>query len=211
MTKNFFIAAAFLFASPTLVLSQDIFWSFEQTFAQDTITAGAVGSTGTAYIFSDQPFGFDAIDLDFSSSNSAAVLLTGGESFNEGFGVGGIAFDSSVVTVDTGGATGNLFAVNVTQNGIDPDLSPLFNAYFESGVGDNGAVLLASVDYEIVGTGGATLEFSLGPLGAFELPSTELNPTFGSGTIANVPEPSSAALWVIGAVGLTARRKRSLS
>ncbi len=212
MIKNFLIAAAFVIASPAFVFSQDIFWSFNPNADQNTTTAGSVGSTGTAYIFSDLPFSFDAIDLDFSTSNSAAVLLTGGSTFNEPFSViGSSAFNAANITIDAGGATGNYFAVNATQNGINPMVTPLFNPHFVTEVGINGAVLLASVDYEIVGEGGATLDFSLGTQGALDLPDIFRNPTFGSGTIAveAIPEPSSAALLVLGAAAMVARRKRS--
>ena len=214
MIKKFLIAAAVVIASPALVFSQDIFWSFDQGSAQSTAN-GNVGTSGTAFIFSDQPFGFDALDLNFTSSDSSVLLLTGGLERNDEFAtIGGTAFDSSVVTVDGGGASGNLFSVNVTQNGINPNVSALFNPHFDSGVGANGAVLLASVDYDVVGQGDATLSFALGPQGALQLPMTILNPSFGSATLTGVgdvavPEPSSAVLLALGAVGIVARRKRS--
>ena len=212
MIKNFLIAAAVVIASPALVFSQDIFFSFDSASAEST-TTGNVGTAGTAFIFADQPFGFDALDLNFTSSDSAVLLLTGGTESNDEFAtIGGTAFDSSTVTVDAGGANGNLFAVNVTQNGINPAVTALFNPHFEAGVGANGAVLLASVDYEVVGAGEATLDFSLGTQGALQLPTTVLTPSFGTASltgVSDVPEPSSAVLLVLGAAGMVARRRRS--
>ncbi len=215
MIKNFLIAAAVVIASPALVFSQDIFFSFDQGSAQSTAEA-EVGTTGTAFIFSSQPFGFDALDLNFTSSDSAVLLLTGGSERNDEFAtIGGTAFDSSTVTVGADGASGNLFAVNVTQNGINPAVTALFNPHFEAGVGADGAVLLASVDYEVAGEGDATLGFSLGTQGALQLPDNVLAPSFGTASFTgtggqvDVPEPSSAVLLVLGAAGMVARRRRS--
>jgi len=212
--KKLLIAAAFVFAGPALVFSQDIFWSFDSG-SNVTTTAGDVGTSGTAYIFSDQPVDFDAIDLNFTNSNSSVLLLTGGTAFNEGFNspfLTGVSFDSSVLTVDPAGADGNLFSVNVLENGVRPVTTP-FNNAFEAGAGSgSGALKLAEVTYDIVGAGTSTLELSLGPQGVVVLPGLFI-PTFGSASLEAVevdavPEPSSAALLVFGSIGLVARRKR---
>ncbi len=212
MLKRVLVAAALIVASPALVSAQDIFISFDRSSrASSTVApAGTVG--GTAYVFADQMFGFDAIDLNIETSDPNVVQITGGTEENNTFDViGGTAFDSSALTFDaaTGGA--NLFAVNVTENGINPAVSALFNPGFEAGVGANGAVLLATLDYTVTGAGDATIGFSLGDQGALQLPNTVLDPVFGTGsfTAEAIPEPSSLALFVLGSIGLVSRRKRS--
>jgi hypothetical protein len=212
MIKNFLIAAALVIASPALGHSQEIFWSFDQA-ALSSETTGNVGDTGTAYIFSDGEFAFDAADLNLTSSDSAVLLLTGGQTFNDEYEtVGGRSFNSSEVTT-TGAGVGNLFSVSITENGINPGLNQ-FNPHFDANVGPNGAILLASVDYSIEGAGDATLGFEVGAQGVLQLPDTLVTPTFGTASLtaeggAAIPEPSSAALLVLGSLGLVARRKRS--
>ena len=198
---------------------RDSFWSFDSASANAEGT-GEVGDTGTAFIFVDGLFALDALDLNFTSSDSSVLLLTGGAGTNPTFNaVGGMRFDSSVVTIDPGATgvndNGNLFAVNVAQNGINPALGPLFDPDFDANVGPNGATLIASIDYDVVGAGTATLDFSLGSQGALQLPDIILDPAFGLGTFTGtgggpiIPEPSSAVLLVLGSVGLVARRRRS--
>ena len=186
MFKIAFIAVAIVFASPAIVSAQDIFWSFSPTTLECTSVEFLSGPR-SVYIFSDGEFGFDALDLDFSVSSSSAISFTGGETFNNFFTViGGAAFDSSEVTIDAGGVSGNLFSVNIAQNGINPAITPLFDPHFEPGVGPNGAVLLARVDFELPlfsGVDTVDFEFALGRLGAFQLPSTVLNPSLGSATL----------------------------
>lgn len=214
MLKRVLLAAAVMVASPALVSAQDIFWSFDADSAQASTVAPVGTVSGTAYIFSSPTFGFDAIDLNLTSSDTSVLQITGGAGINPVFdAVGGTRFDSSEVTATTDDVTGeldgngNLFAVNVAQNGVNTALGPLFDPGFVDGVG----VLLAEVDFTVVGPGEATLGFALGDQGALQLPLIELFPTFGEGsfTAEGIPEPSSAALLIIGSIGLVARRKRS--
>ena len=188
MFKSIFIAAAIVIASPGFVSAQDIFFSFSSTEADSTFTAGFEGTSGSVYIFSDGLFGFDALDLDLATSDSNFIRFTGGEAFDPTFNIlGGNRFDSTVLSIDAGGGSGNLFSVNITQNGVDPVLGPLFDPGFVADVGPNGAFLLARVDFDIVGFGNEEdLEFTLGTQGAFQFPDTILNPSFGSATVIQI-------------------------
>ena len=191
MFKSVLVAAAIIIASPAIVFSQDFFWSFDSTSFENSTTQGP-GTSGTVHIFVDASFGFCALDLNFTSSDPSVVLLTGGMATNPTFNiVGGTRFNSSVVRIDPAATgtddNGNLFAVNVAENGVNPLISALFDPDFDANVGPNGAVLLASVDYSVVGPGTATLEFSLGPQGVTIPLGISLNPSFGSATVTVVP------------------------
>ncbi len=194
MLKNIFVAVAIVIASPAFVGAQDVFWSFSPTALETTLTdnAAAEGDTGSVYIFSDGRFGFDALDLVFETSNSNVVRFTGGEVFNPTFNtIGGERFHEPIITTEFG--DGRLFLTNLGQNGVNPALSPLYDPGFDAGVGPNGAVLLARVDFSIIANGRVDLEFSLGQQGAFVFPGTELNPVLGDaqisiGGIVTVPD-----------------------
>lgn len=223
MLKRVFVAAAIIIASPALVSAQDIFFSFSDSALETTTVAPAGTVTGTAFVFSDGQFGFDAIDLTLLSSDRNVLNITGGTATNPTFNlVGGTRFNSSVVDIDPNSIdpvtnpSGDfrLFSVNVTENGVNPGLSALGDPDFDANIGPNGAVLLASVDFEVVGPGDATLGFALGEQGALTLPDVILDPSFGTASFTAeaaevVPEPSSIALLLLGSVGLVSRRKRS--
>lgn len=207
MLKRVLLAAAVIAASPALVSAQDIFWSLSptQALASAVLPAGTVG--GTAYIFASDTYAFDAIDLDLISSDTGVLALSGGTTTNPVFdAVGGLRFDSSELTFD-GTGNGNLFSVNITENGVNAALAPLFDPDFVPGVG----TLLASVDYTVAGPGNTTFGFALGTQGALSLPDVVLDPTFGTASfeVEGIPEPSSIALLLLGSVGLVSRRKRA--
>ena len=188
MLRKFLIAAAIVIANPAFVSAQDIFWSLSSTELVSTSTENAATS-GSAYIFSDGLFGFDTLDLDFSTSDSSVITFTGGEAFNPTFTNGGMRFTSSQISIDSATNTGTLFSVNFSQNGVNPAVGPFFDPGFDFGVGPNGAVLLARVDFDIVGDGVAELDFTLGPQGALQLPLSPLNPSFGSASIETLSGP----------------------
>ena len=211
MLKRIFIAAAIMVASPAIVSAQDIFWSFSSTSVVDAFTDTVGNTNGTAYLFSDGLFGFDAADIDLTTSDPSVLQITGGAGINPTFnGIGGLRFDSADVTADGAGG-GNFFPISATQNGINPAVAQIFDPEYNSTIGANGAFLLAEVNYSIVGPGSATLGLALGDQGVLEFPDSFLDPSFGTATLTavTIPEPSSLALLILGSVGLVARRKRA--
>lgn len=209
MIKRVLLAAAMMVASPAIVSAQDVVWSFSPTSLVTSAVAPAGAGSGTAYIFSDGPFGFDAIDLDLITSDPSVLQITGGTVFDSTFNmIGSTRFDVSQLTTDGIGG-GRLFALNFAQNGVNPTLGPLFDPDFVANFGASGGALLAQVNYSIVGEGTATLGFALGTNGAFQFPDIDLDPSFGTATLIVLPEPTSIALLLLGSVGLVAPRKRS--
>ena len=188
MFKKYFVAAAIMMANSAFASAQDIFWSFSPTEVMSTYSVdfSFSNSTGSVYIFSDGLFGFDFMDLNFTMSNPDVIRFTGGEGFNPTFNViGGARFNSAEVAIETGGNSGNFFPINTAQNGVNPALNQLFDPGFDAGVGPNGAVLLARVDFELIGAGAVDFEFALGPQGAFEFPNSELNPSLGTAFLSS--------------------------
>ena len=187
MLKRILIAAVIAIVNPALAPAQDIFWSFDSEQLVTNLVHDFSVATGSVYIFSDGDFGFDALDLDFSISDSDLIRFTGGEAFNEDL-LFGTRFDSTEITISTDGLAGNLLSVSVIGIGIEPALSS-FDPLFDPTIGPNGAFLLDRIDFEFLGVGSGDLEFTLGELGAIRLPEEALDPSFGSATIGNVPLP----------------------
>jgi len=185
MLKKIFVAAAIMLSIPAFASAQDIFWSFSPTELITTSTLDPSSTNGSIYIFSDGQFAFDALDVDFTASAPGVLRFSGGEAFNPEFDViGGLRFNRSVIELDADGSSGRLFTVNVVENGVNPDLVAAFDPGFVPGVGPNGAVLLARLDYDLVGFGDVNFEFALGTLGAVELPDRILDPSFGSASLS---------------------------
>ena len=186
MFKKVLIAAAIVIASPAFVSAQDIFWSLDSETLVTSEKSEVFELSGSAYIFSNGMFGFDAIDLNFTTSpNQNAIQFTGGEAFNPTTLLGE-RFDSSELTIAADGLGGNLFSVAVLGTGIDPVLAP-FDPTFKPGVGPDGAFLLARVDFDIVGNDSVELDFTLGPQGVIQLPDSIINPSFGSVSLTFLP------------------------
>ena len=225
MLKNLLIAAAIVSISPAFVSAEQIFFAFGQgADATDTSTATTADGSGSVFIFSDADFAFDAADLTFTTTDPSVIQFTTREATNPEFiTIGGTRFDSaefplmgSIPQTSTGG---RLLLINVQENGVNPPVSRLFDPDFMESVtlnGVDGAVLLAQLDFDIVGPGTTDIEFSLGPNGAIELVTGGeriLTPTFGSASLTvtaePIPEPSSVALLMLGSIGLVARRRRA--
>jgi len=221
MFKNVLIAAAIVFANPALLFAEDIFFAFGQgASASSTATTTSNVGTGSVFIFSDGEFAFDAADLDFTNSDFSVIQFTGGVGFNPIFNtIGDVRFNNDAMDpiLEVNSATDGVFQpVNVTENGINPTLGQLFDPLFDPAVGPDGAFLLARVDFDIVGEGTADIVFTFGPNGVINLdnPDDIIFPSLGSATLTvispdAIPEPSSAALMILGTVGLIVRRKRT--
>ena len=188
------IVAAIVLASNSLASAQDIFWSLSPTELISTPTSFVNNfndpETGSAYLFSDGLFGYDALDLDFTTSDPNAIRFTGGEAFNPTLELlGRRRFDSHEITIDADGRSGRLFSIAILEFGVNPEFSPIIDPGFNSEVGPNGAILMARVDFEYVGPspyGTIDLEVAVGSRGVFQFPDVRLNPTFGFASLTNV-------------------------
>lgn len=214
MIKNFLIAAMLVIGSPALVFSQDVIFSFDQTTLQTTEN-GVAGSSGTAFIFSDQTLAFDFLGLDVTSSDSSVLSLTGVNFFNAPFTNGDPpAFEATDEKPLPGG--GFFISVSSSVTAIDPAETVANNPQFEAGVGPNGGVLLASVDFDILAPGTADLVVGPNPIASGAIngtPAIFFVPVGSSATLvasaAAIPEPSSAAFLILGAASFVARRRRN--
>lgn len=144
---------------------------------------------------------------------------------------GNLVFDEDGVLIGEAALTDTLSAFAISR------ISPFDNGVRSARSGDDedfdadaDAFLIAEIQYNIVGEGTANLDLSFGPAGNILLPPV-LDPDtglplpdeviqdeadsrflgFGSATLtvtSSVPEPSSAALLVLGLTGMFARRRR---
>ena len=181
MLKRLLIAAAIAIVSPAWISAQDIFLSFDSEQLVTTFNLNdPLVLSGSVYIFSDGLFGFDALDLNFSAGDSNAIQFTGGEAFNP-VSVIGPRFDSTEITISPDGSAGNLLAFRILGTGVNPDFR-IFDPLFVPDIGPDGAVLLARVDFEIVG-GIAKIVPTLGPFGSILFPAEPLDPSLGGATL----------------------------
>lgn len=225
MLKNVLFAVAIVVtSSPAFVSAKDLFLSFDQNARvnNQVLVPGTI--SGKVYIFADENLDFNQLDLDFTVSGAAA--FTGGVVFNPGSPDSGmsssadggvftqvllsdpdpdnIPFPQPITATD-----GRLTAVSFLTPGQLPGSEA---SNFRPGA--NGFVL-AGIDFDFVGFGTANFDLVLGELGIVNDGSGQIPVTFGpsaSVTLSpplTVPEPSSAALLILGAAGMVARRRRS--
>ena len=81
--KKLLIAAAVVMASsPAFVSAQDFFFSFDEFSRVPTANVASGTATGSVFIFSDENFDFNQLDLDFTIGNNSVVSFTGATTFN---------------------------------------------------------------------------------------------------------------------------------
>ncbi len=197
MLKNLLIAAALFIVSPSFVLAQDFFISFEENARVNTLDSFS-NSTGSIFIFADEAIDFNQLDLQFNNSNSSVAAFTGGVVYNPGtpdsgtsssvFGGAFTSFD----LLDVAGADpwssateGRIFAISILSAGQIPGSGA---SNFRPGAS---GFLLARLDYDIVGFGYTEFSLILGDLGVFNDGVGQLDGlTFGAATLSTgIPVP----------------------
>ena len=217
MLKQISLAVVILSFCSTSVFAQDIFVSFGQgadaRTSMDVTVTGAEGTSGTAFVYVDQPFQFDAFDLDFSTSDDSVIQLTGAmvpnSIINPGFFYS-LRWDvDPIAELDPGSTTsGRMFAVSILEFGIEPD----FTTIDEDFDVEANAFLLGTIEYDIVGVGTADITLTPVSFGTNEDFGSLLFPSVGNGSLTvlplAVPESSTMGILALGLVGFVARRRR---
>ena len=228
MLNRYLLTLAFVVASPAMLFSQDIFLSFDQGpifQANEVVPDSAIGTSGSAFVFSDNGFDLGALEIDFAVDDTSVVQLTGATIFNPGIGFVGMTrwdqirdltsgtppIDESVAELDAGSvSSGRLLGTSFFRdlsdgiNSLNAPFDPFFNVEAD-------AFLVGQIDFDIVGSG--TTNFTLAgasPTAFADRNANVLNPVIAGGTftVETIPEPSSGTLLALGLFGLVARRRR---
>ncbi len=187
MFRKVLVVAIALFSCPAFVSAQDIFFSFDEFSRVPTTTFDSdVTDTGSVYLFADENFDFNQVDVNFSTSNPNVAAFTGGQTFNSDGSFTQIdLLDPSNPAAGPTATDGRLFGVSFLTQGILPGNTG--SADYRAGA--NG-FLLAQLDYDLGGGGAANFDLSTGRLGVFNDGVGEVFPTFGSAELTALGEPA---------------------
>ncbi len=192
-----FLVAFVMFFGPTFVTAQDIFFSFDEFSRVPTATVDSdVADTGSVFIFADENFDFNQMDVDFSTSNPNVAAFTGGVVYNPGSPTSGTSSSApggaftffDLLDPNSSGpinaTDGRVFATSFLSPGQQPGSGA---SNFRAGA--NG-FLLAQLDYDLGGGGMANFDFSLGDLGVVNDGVGQIVPTFGSAELTALGDPA---------------------
>ena len=167
--------------------ASNFFFSFDQNSRAPTATLDSdITDSGSVFIFADAASDFVNLDLDFTNSDSSVVSITGGTTFNADGNFSALNLtDPNDPNSGPTATDGRLFGISLLTPGIDPaniSTDPDFRP------GADG-VLLAQVDFDIIGGGTTDFDFILGDLGVFNDGIEQVAVGFESASLTVLGEP----------------------
>ena len=223
MLKRFLLAVATVVCCSTSMFAQDdLFLSFSDTALITDATAGE-GASGSAYIFSREGLSFRGLDLNINGTDGSVAAFTDAEIFLNGavppppLDVAGarsrfLVNGSSILTDTELDASAAVVALPENLGG--PVVGVDGGSALDPAVAGVG-VLVGRIDFDTLSEGETTFILGFNDNGIIDVNNQVVqdSTTLGSGITltvesSTIPEPSSAALLVMGLVGFTARRRR---
>lgn len=223
MLKRFLLAVATVVCCSTSMFAQDdLFLSFSDTALITDATAGE-GASGSAYIFSREGLSFRGLDLNINGTDGSVAAFTDAEIFLNGavppppLDVAGarsrfLVNGSSILTDTELDASAAVVALPENLGG--PVVGVDGGSALDPAVAGVG-VLVGRIGFDTLSEGETTFILGFNDNGIIDVNNQVVqdSTTLGSGITltvesSTIPEPSSAALLVMGLVGFTARRRR---
>ena len=223
MLKRFLLAVATVVCCSTSMFAQDdLFLSFSDTALITDDTAGE-GASRSAYIFSREGLRFRGLDLNINGTDGSVAAFTDAEIFLNGavppppLDVAGarsrfLVNGSSILTDTELDASAAVVALPENLGG--PVVGVDGGSALDPAVAGVG-VLVGRIGFDTLSEGETTFILGFNDNGIIDVNNQVVqdSTTLGSGITltvesSSIPEPSSAALLVMGLVGFTARRRR---